>query len=258
MHAFLETFCRENEISNAKSLSFNSNEGYREQIEVIIQEKVTVMSFTFGIPDDQSLIRLKKHRVKLVGTATSVEEAKLLEEKGVDVIIAQGLEAGGHRGSFLHDPLPLVGCMSLIPAIADSVKIPILAAGGIADSRSFRAAMALGASGILVGSAFLLASESAASDVVRKKIKEVSETGTVLTRAFTGKWARAVKNDFITGIESSGLDIPEFHEQLALTLSIRSFAAEHQRDDLLPIWAGQSAGLASEDDVVAIMMSILQ
>jgi nitronate monooxygenase len=258
MQAFLKKFCRRNRIPYFKSPPPATFHSYREQTAVIISEDVDIVSFTFGVLDDNSITSLKDHGIRLIGTATCVEEAKLLEQKGVDVVVAQGIEAGWHRGSFLGQDVPLIGGMSLIPLVTDAVKIPVLAAGGISDRRSYKAALILGASGVVAGSLFIPANESAVSELYKNSLQAIPETAPVLTKAFSGKWGRAIKNDFIVEIEKSGLTIPTFCEQLGLTYPIRSFGATHQRADLLPMWAGQSAAKAQRGDAAAIMMALLQ
>jgi nitronate monooxygenase len=256
MFKFLKAFCGENGIPYHQQVPQPNLNSYQSQLGVLIKEKVKVISFTFGILEDEDIYLLKNCGIKLIGTATSVQEAKLLEKKGIDVVIAQGMEAGGHRGSFLTEE-PLIGNMSLIPHITDSIKVPVLAAGGIAGHRSFKAAMSLGASGVVSGSAFIFAEESLSSGSYKDKLRDSSQTDIILTRAFSGKWARAVRNNFILEIEKSNLQIPSFREQLVLTSPIRLFGAERQRPDLVPMWGGQSAPKSINAKAVDIMDAIL-
>lgn len=136
-------------------------ENFDEQLDVIIEEQVPIFSFTFGIPSDQWLAKLKKQNILLIGTATNLSEAKLLESKGIHAIVAQSIEAGGHRGTFLKKPEDsLVGGIALIPQLADQCKVPVIAAGGIMDARGIIAALTLGAAGVQMGTAFLSCPES--------------------------------------------------------------------------------------------------
>ena len=218
---------------------------YREQIEIIIAEQVPIVSFTFGVIDQESVRRFHDAGILLIGTATSVREAKYLESIGIDVITAQGIEAGGHRGTFLFDePLPQIGSMSLIPQVADQVKVPILGAGGIMDGRSIKAAMILGAQGVQVGSAFLRSHESLSIDVYKNAVGESADTDTVLTRAFSGRWARGIRNTFHDEVEKLNIDYPAYPLLNDLTLPIRTASQKNQNKEFTTLWAGQSARLA--------------
>jgi nitronate monooxygenase len=257
MQQFLKKFCQHRCIPYPDCITAAVPVSYHEQLETVIRQKIAVLSFTFGLLDQQSISGLKSHGIRLIGTASCLKEAQLLAQSGVDVVIAQGIEAGGHRASFLKGELPLIATHSLVTQIVDSLSTPVLAAGGIADHCSFKAAMSLSASGVVAGSAFLTAHESAASSLYKNKVQAMSRHDTVLTKAFSGKWARAIKNEFITELEKSGLATAGFAGQLALTCPIRQFAAEHQMAHLLPLWAGQSAYLAKTAGAAEIMMSIL-
>jgi nitronate monooxygenase len=218
---------------------------YREQIEIIIAEQISILSFTFGVIDQESITRFHDAGIRLIGTATSVREAKYLENIGIDVITAQGIEAGGHRGTFLFDePLPQVGSMSLIPQISDAVKVPVLAAGGIMDGRSIKAAMILGAQGVQVGSAFLRSNESLSIDAYKAAVLESSDTDTVLTRSFSGRWARGIRNTFHNEVETLNIEYPAYPILNDLTVPIRAAAQINGDKEFITLWAGQSARLA--------------
>jgi nitronate monooxygenase len=231
---------------------------YRDQIEIIIAEQVPVVSFTFGIIDQESIRRFHDAGILLIGTATSVREAMHLENIGIDVITAQGIEAGGHRGTFLFDePLPQVGSMSLIPQVADQVQVPILAAGGIMDGRSIRAAMILGAQGVQVGSAFLRSDESLGIDVYKNAVGESADTDTVLTRTFSGRWARGIRNTFHNEVEKLNLDYPAYPLLNDITVPIRTASQKNQNKEFTTLWAGQSARFAKAKSSAEIFRDLV-
>lgn len=258
MQTFLKDLLGKNNIpfeqKEAASLKPNS---YTDQIDVLIREKVSIVSFTFGLLNEESISKLKREGITLIGTATCVQEAVLLQESGIDIITAQGIEAGGHRGSFLDQDVPQIGSMSLIPLIADAVNIPILAAGGIADGRAFRAAMALGASGVQVGSLFIPSIESIASDVYKQAVIQAADVDTTLTKAFTGRWARGIKNKFMAEFDKSGLDTPDYTAQVSLTGSMRAYATQHDQKDFISMWAGQSSSMAVRGTTTEIFMKLI-
>jgi len=230
---------------------------FHAQIKVIIEEKVPVVSFTFGIPDGEILDMLRSENIKTIGTATTVDEAIELEKKGVELIVAQGSEAGGHRGSFQKDPEhSLVGTMALIPQVVDNVKTPVVAAGGIMDGRGIVASFALGASGVQLGTAFLTCIESGASDLHKEAIIKSNESDTRLTRMFSGKLARGINNRFIEEMEQYKDIVPDYPIQNAFTRDIRKASAESKDTDYMSLWAGQGVRL-SRSLPAAELMSIL-
>ncbi|MFX1708397.1 nitronate monooxygenase [Chitinophaga sp. CC14] len=217
---------------------------WRDQLPVILAAGIKYVSFTFGMPDEAGFRLLKEHHVLLMGTATSVEEATVLASAGTDVVIAQGIEAGGHRGAFLPGKLPQVGTLALVPQIVDRVHVPVIAAGGIMDGRGVAAAKMLGAAGVQLGSLFLRAHESLATPAHKAALADITDTDTLLTRALSGRWARGVRNTLITEIEASGLPISEYPYQDALTQPIRKAARELDNPAFVNMWAGQAAGKA--------------
>lgn len=233
---------------------------FYEQLEVVINEKVPVFSFAFGIPEAGSLKRLKANGAVTVGTATTVREAVSLEESGVDAIVAQGGEAGGHRGSFLvdHDNPPLIGTMALVPQIIDHVTLPVIASGGIMDSRGVTAAMALGASGVQLGTAFLASNESGAHPEYKKAILKSMDESTVLTKSFSGKAARGIRNRFIDEIDSHCENIPPYPVQNALTQPLRTAAKQRNDPNFMSLWAGQGSALALSESADKIFSNIIQ
>ena len=231
---------------------------FHEQIKVVIEEKVPVCSFTFGIPSAEVIRELKQHNIILMGTATTVEEAIEVEKAGMDIVIVQGSEAGGHRGSFLlHAQESLIGLMSLIPQTVDQVNIPVVAAGGIMDGRGLMASVCLGASGVQMGTAFLTTSESGAPAIQKEEILYAHEDQTVLTRAFSGKWARGIKNKYISEMQQHEATLPDFPVQNALTKGIRSASSSQKNPDFMSLWSGQSPRLAEKQTVSKLIKKMI-
>lgn len=219
---------------------------FAEQLQVILEEKIPVFSFTFGVPEDKWLEKLKKQQICLIGTATTVAEARLLQQKGIDLIVAQSYEAGGHRGTFLHnEENGLVGMFALIPQIVDAVHIPVIAAGGIMDARGIIAALALGASAVQMGTAFITCPEASAHPDYKKALLNADDNMTTLTRAFSGKLARGLRNKFINKMLAYQNSILDYPIQNALTKPIREAAAKKNQMDYMSLWSGQAAALAS-------------
>lgn len=212
---------------------------YKEQIEIILSEGVKIVSFTFGIPDDQAIVKLKKNNILLIGTATCPQEARLLDDKDIDIIVAQGIEAGGHRGTFLNDiPLPQISVTSLVSQIAKITTKPVIAAGGINDTKSIHDVLSAGAKGIQVGTAFITSNESLASPAYKHALEQA--TNTILTRCFSGRWARSIHNRMIEELEQSGLLIPEYPIQNSLTMPLRTAAKQLDNKDFISLYAGES------------------
>ena len=219
-------------------------EVFHEQIQVVIEENIPVCSFTFGIPSHEVMEKLKRENVILIGTATTVEEAIENEMRGMDIIVVQGSEAGGHRGCFLQEVDEPIGLMSLIPQTADQVSIPIIAAGGIMDGRGLMAAICLGAKGVQMGTAFLTCTESGALKVHKEAVLQAIESEVVLTRSFSGKQARGITNKFIQEMQGYEEVWPDFPIQNRLTQDIRKTSGEKGKADYLSLWCGQSPRLA--------------
>ena len=232
-------------------------EVFHEQIQVVIEENIPVCSFTFGIPSHEVMEKLKRENVILIGTATTVDEAIENEERGMDIIVVQGSEAGGHRGSFLQEEEEPVGLMSLIPQTVDQVSIPIIAAGGIMDGRGLMAAICLGAKGVQMGTAFLTCAESGALKVHKEAILQAKESETVLTRSFSGKLARGITNKFIREMQGHEREWPDFPIQNTLTQDIRKTSGEKGEADYLSLWCGQSPRLAKSITAEDIIKKII-
>jgi nitronate monooxygenase len=221
------------------------SEPFDAQVEVALRKQVPVMSFHFAAPGRVVVDRLKAAGTFLIGSATTVEEARFLAAAGFDAIHAQGAEAGGHRGTWLRDPMAaLVGTMALVPQIVDAVDLPVIAAGGIMDARGIVAALALGASAVQMGTAFLACPESGAHPDHKRRIPESRAEDLVLTRAFSGRPARGISNRFIEEMAAHEDDFAGFPAQNALTRPLRNAAAQQNRPEFLSMWAGQGAALA--------------
>lgn len=215
-----------------------------EQMNVIIEEKVPIFSFTFGIPSREWIKNFKKNRVILIGTATTLAEARLLEANDIDAIVAQGSEAGGHRGTFLGSPeSALISLSSLIPLLIENTNIPIIAAGGIMNAKGIATSLALGASAAQMGTAFLCCPESGAHPLYKKSLLTASHDNTILTRAFSGKLARGIINKFITKMQTQENSILDYPIQNALTSAMRKESAKQNNIDYMSMWAGQKAYL---------------
>lgn len=234
-------------------------EPFEEQMAVVIEERVPVCSFTFGVSEKRWLAELKQRGIITIGTATTVREAIALEASGVDMIAAQGSEGGGHRGSFLPDsPSNLIGTMALVPQIVDRVDIPVIAAGGIMDGRGIAAAFALGAQAVQLGTAFLTCVESGAHPQYKRSVRETSDEATVITRAFSGKSARGIENEFMTLLAPHDHELPPYPVQNALTRDIRNAAAKQDRTEYLSMWAGQAASLSREMSAGELVASLVE
>lgn len=182
-----------------------------DRLAVLLALKPKVVSFHFGVPDQASLAALKAAGIILMSTATTVAEARSLQEAGIDVVIAQGWEAGGHRGSHIpRAPADGVGTLALVPQIADAVKLPVVAAGGIGDGRGIAAAFALGACGVQIGTGFLSCPEAGTDTVRRAMLRNAAETDTMMTDAFSGRAARAVRSDYALEMERTRTGLPDF------------------------------------------------
>jgi nitronate monooxygenase len=216
-----------------------------ESFAVLVEERVSAFSFIFGIPSREILDACRKASIPAMGTATSVEEARALDDAGVDFIFAQGAEAGGHRGVFDRDRVPpLIGTMALTRQIAVKCKAPVIATGGIMDGRGVVAALALGASGASLGTAFLRCPEAGTSAPYRAALREARDDSTTLTRAFSGRWARGLENRFTR--EMKDRFIAPYPAQNNLTRDVRAAAAKAGDAGLLSLWAGQAAALGRE------------
>jgi nitronate monooxygenase len=213
---------------------------FAQQLEAVLQERPPVFSFTFGIPSAAQLARLKKCGIAVLGTATTVEEARRLAQAGVDAIAAQGSEAGAHRGTFaapFEDSM--VPMQTLVRDIRKAVTLPVIACGGIMDGRDVAAAMRLGAGAVQLGTAFLPCPESGAPEVYKRAILAAKRDATVITRAFSGRPARGIANTFIAMLDGKEHAILPFRQQNDLTRPMRNAAGAKGEAGYVSLWAGQ-------------------
>jgi nitronate monooxygenase len=226
---------------------------FERQAEAMLELRPAVFSFAFGIPDSSILDECRKRGIVTCGTATHLPEALALDDAGVDLICAQGSEAGGHRATFAGETEHgLLGLLALIPQIVDRVKRPILAAGGIMDRRGVRAALDLGAAGVQVGTAFLACRESGISPAHRRALFGGARA-TGVTRVFSGRPARGVENRMMRELQESGAVIAPYPIQHRLTSDIRREAARVGNTELMSLWSGQAAALAQDGSVAELI-----
>jgi nitronate monooxygenase len=226
----------------------------------VLDSGASVFSFTFGTLPGDAIEAAKRRGMFLVGTATTVEEAVALERIGVDAVVAQGSEAGAHRGTFaVRFEEAMIGVMALVPPIVDAVRIPVIAAGGIMDGRGIAAALALGASAVQMGTAFLTCDEAGIPDLHKAAILSAHEHQTCVTRAFTGRPARGIANRFMSEIDGAAEDvILPFPLQNDLTRTMRTAAVEQGRPELLALWAGQGVRLARRQSAATLVARLVK
>ena len=232
---------------------------FEDQARILLDEKVPVFSFIFGIPPKEILDECRAKGIVTIGTATTPDEAVALQEADVDAIVASGFEAGGHRGSFLRPAEDsLTGTFSLVPQIVDNVEVPVIAAGGIADARGVIAALALGAEAVQMGTAFLMCEESGASRIHREALLARKAGHTGLTKGFTGRLARGIKNRLMSELNQKEAEILPYPLQRMLVKNLSIAAEAAGRADLLPLWAGQSANLSTCTEVSVFLNSLVE
>jgi nitronate monooxygenase len=232
---------------------------FEDQVQVLLDERISTFSFIYGIPSKEILDEFRRQGTALVGTATTADEAIALEQAGVDVIAVSGFEAGGHRGSFLQPSEDsLTGTMALVPQVVDAVKLPVVAAGGIGDARGIVAAFALGAEGVQMGTAFLACEESGANTYHRKALLSGQAKQTALTRGFTGRLARGIKNRLLDELNHKDTEILPYPLQRALVRHLSVPAEKAGRSELLPLWAGQCASLSRHTDVHTLLETLVR
>jgi len=245
----------------APSLPAKTSESFPEQLEAALQTGTSAFSFTFGVLPPEAVAAIKNKKLLLFGTATTVEEAIALERAGVDAIVTQGSEAGGHRGTFAGDfSSGMIGTMSLVPQVVDAVRVPVIASGGIMDGRGIAAALALGATAVQLGTAFLTCEESGVPPAYKEAILGAREDQTRITRAFSGRPARGIVNRFMTEVEAGdgSAEILPFPLQNAATRPLRSAAARQGRSEFLSLWAGQGVRLARRQSAADLVAKLVQ
>lgn len=217
---------------------------FEDQIQALLDVRPAAFSFVYGIPSQDILDECRRRDIITIGTITTVDEALAMEQAGIDIIVATGFEAGGHRVSFLRSSEDsLTGTFSLVRTVAAKVKVPVVAAGGIADGRGVAAAFMLGAQGVQIGTAFLACEESNASDVHRDALFSEQAKYTLLTRAFSGRLARGIRNRFAETMQSHTNDILPYPIQGWFTGGFKQAAIKQRRGDLISLWASQSSPL---------------
>lgn len=232
---------------------------FEDQARVLIDAQVPVFSFIFGVPPAAILEECRARGIVTVGGATTPDEAVALDEAGVDAIVASGLEGGGHRGSFLRPAEEsLYGTMSLVPRIADLVDVPVIAAGGIADARGVVAALALGADGVQMGTAFLAFEESGSSPLHRAALRSPAAAHTGLTDAFTGRLARGIRNRLMEELGRDGVEVLPYPLQRALVRNVGTAAEGAGRPDLVPMWAGQNLPVGTPASVEDFLRALVE
>ena len=225
---------------SGSDIQFTAADYFDEQFQVLIDEKVSVISTAFGLLPEDKANQAKENGIIITSMITTVEEAILAERSGVDIIIAQGSDAGGHRSTFdltRHKNGADIGTFSLVPQVADNVEIPVVAAGGVNDGRSLAAALSLGANGVQIGTRFLSSEEAGIHKVYKGRLFESREDDTVITKVFSGRPARGILNKFIEEFSEEPLAYPY---QNAATKSIRGAAAKNNDGEYMSLWAGQN------------------
>lgn len=229
------------------------------QLAAVLESGAAVFSVTFGIPPADAIAAVKARGLLFVGTATTVDEAVALERAGADAVVAQGSEAGGHRGTFAADfGAGMIGTLALVPQVVDAVAIPVIASGGIMDGRGVTAALALGASAVQMGTAFLTCDEAGVADAYKQAILNAREHETRVTRAFSGRPARGIANRVMDEVDATPEAILPFPLQNTLTRAMRVEAGKKGRTEYLSLWAGQGVRLARRQPAAALVARVME
>ncbi|HTQ04349.1 MAG TPA: nitronate monooxygenase [Polyangiaceae bacterium] len=248
--ARLEPYYREFALGDAAAPAPARRPFDAEMCAAVEALKPEVVSFHFGLPDPALVARVRATGATIVSSATTVAEARALEAGGVHAIIAQGAEAGGHRGTFSSDGAddPVLGTFALLPQIVDAVRVPVIAAGGVADARGVAAARALGASAVQVGTAYLRTKESRISAAHRSALAAVRDDSTRVTNVLTGRLARGIVNRVMRDFGNVDRAVPPFPLAAAALAPLRAHAEAAKSGDFSPLWAGQAAALGGPTD----------
>ena len=241
----LAPYYEEMEIEEVPAATASSEPFDEAYLDTILEIMPPVLSFHFGLPRNDLFLVVKEAGLFTISSATNVREAIMLDAAGIDAIVAQGFEAGGHRGTF-EEPYEdgWVGTMALVPQIVDAVSVPVIASGGIMDGRGIAAALALGADAVQLGTAFLSCPESAIPEVHRTTLADARDDQTRLTSAFSGRPARGIENRFIREMKGGEAEFPDFPILNTLTGPLRKSSAQAGRPDFVSLWAGQGVGMS--------------
>jgi nitronate monooxygenase len=232
---------------------------FYEQVEVVLAAKPKAFSFIFGLVEKSILNEFKKIGIVTIGTATCLQEALELEESGVDAIVAQGVDAGGHRGMFSsEDADPMLGTVALTRVLVKKIKIPVIAAGGIMDGQGITAVLQVGAQAAQLGTAFLLCEEAGTSKPYRDLLLAEHKRSTCLTRAFSGRWARGLENEFIKDMSGRDAFILPFPAQNVFTRDIRAQSVKQNNPEYLSLWAGSGVSLIRNMSAAALVREFFE
>lgn len=260
MQQFLNKFRNELELDPGDD-SVGVHDHLQEKIYVILEENIPVVSTAFGVLPSVLIERLTENNVTLIGMATNLDEAKQLEEAGYDIVVAQGNEAGGHRGTFnvvKYQNGCNIGLHVLVQELLDNISVPIVAAGGVHSKNQVDALLAQGASAVQLGTRFLVANEAGTNAAYRRELIKAETGDTVITKVFSGRPARAIYNRFIKEAESSSVALLPFPIQNQLTKAIRSAGKEYAIADMQSLWAGQGVGaIEKEESATEIVRSLV-
>ncbi|HEY3707701.1 MAG TPA: nitronate monooxygenase [Terracidiphilus sp.] len=230
---------------------------FDDQLAAALESGAAAFSFAFGLIPEPAMTRIKRSGIYCLGTATTVREAQLLAESGVDAVIAQGSEAGGHRSSFEASfEAGMIGSLALIPQVVDAISIPVVASGGVMDGRGIAAALMLGASAVQMGTAFLTCEEAGISAGYKDAILAAREDQTQITRAFSGRPARGIANRMLKDYESAQDATLPFPLQNALTRPLRNEAVKQNRPEFLSLWAGQGVRMARRGPAAQLVSAL--
>lgn len=241
MKEWLAPYYKELGLSEVPELNFDP-ELFEKQWDVVVQEHVPAFSFTFGCLNPQQMQILKSQGVYVMGTATTLAEALVLQEQGCDAVVAQGAEAGGHRGSFIGDTFELIPAQELVHTLAANLKVPVIGAGGVYDRAGWERMKNAGASAVQIGTAFLVCDESGASPAYKQALLSAKPTQSEMIKVFTGRWARGLANRFTAEMKVHEKETPAYPIQHWLTTPLRKRAQELGQTDFQSLWAGQGLG----------------
>jgi len=254
----LERYYKELKV-DVPSIPDSKPPNFDDQVAALIEARPAVFSFIFGLPSPEILRTCHRKGIVTVGAATTVDEASACEQAGVDCVVASGFEAGGHRPSFLKPAdESLIGTFALVRQTTGTVKIPVIAAGGIADGRGIAAALTLGAGAAQIGTAFLACDESGASDLHRKLLFQDEAKNTALSRAFTGRLARGIYNRFTSEMKAHEAQFAKYPAQSWIVAPLRAAALAQGRQDLIALWAGQAAPLCRHHKASELFASFVR